>query len=138
MSEAWSTPTTCGNATAVHRHRSTWGDVRASSHARKVFSMHLSRADDSDRSPAAARPDEDASFAQGVLHHTAALLRVDAALVGVAHAKDAAQEALVHAWHAWAKLRDGGALRPWLLRITVNVCREGHRGGFGRHARLTE
>lgn len=37
-----------------------------------------------------------------------------------------------------AALREQGALRPWLLRITINVCRQWHRGRFGTHQRLTE
>jgi RNA polymerase sigma-70 factor (ECF subfamily) len=68
--------------------------------------------------------------------HTEAMLRVATALVGAADAEDAAQEAAVRAWQAWDTLRDEGALRPWLLRITVNVCRQWRRGGFGRRVRL--
>jgi RNA polymerase sigma-70 factor (ECF subfamily) len=79
-----------------------------------------------------------ASFAVLVPLHTEAMLRVAAALVGPGDAEDAAQEAAVRAWQAWDSLRDLGALRPWLLRITVNVCRQWQRGGFGRRARLVE
>jgi RNA polymerase sigma-70 factor (ECF subfamily) len=70
--------------------------------------------------------------------HTAAMLRVAAALVGWADAEDAAQEALTRAWQAWPSLRDIGAVRPWLLQITVNVCRQWQRGGFGRRIRATQ
>jgi RNA polymerase sigma-70 factor (ECF subfamily) len=49
----------------------------------------------------------------------------------LAEAEDAAQEAMTRAWQAWPGLRDVAAVRPWLLRITVNVCREWLRGSFG-------
>lgn len=73
-----------------------------------------------------------------VPRHLAAMLRVAAALVGMAEAEDAAQEALVRSWQAWPMLRDVNALRPWLLRITVNVCRDWCRGRFGTRRRLVE
>lgn len=68
--------------------------------------------------------------------HMTTMLRVAAALVGVADAEDAAQEALTRAWQAWPRLRDAAAFRPWLLRITVNVCRDWQRGRFGTNRRL--
>jgi RNA polymerase sigma-70 factor (ECF subfamily) len=71
-------------------------------------------------------------FADAVAAYTSAMMRVAAALVGMADAEDAAQEALLRAWQAWGTLRDLNALRPWLLRITVNVCRSWRRGSFGR------
>jgi len=77
-------------------------------------------------------------FAALVPQHTAAMMRVAAALVGLANAEDAAQEAMVRAWRAWATLRDVESLRPWLLRITVNVCRSWQRGAFGRQAYYTQ
>jgi RNA polymerase sigma-70 factor (ECF subfamily) len=82
--------------------------------------------------------DHTADFVALVPLHTAAMLRVATALVGAADAEDAAQEAVVRAWQAWETLRDPAALRPWLLRITVNVCRQWQRGGFGRRMRLVE
>lgn len=82
--------------------------------------------------------DPNDAFVALVPLHTEAMLRVAAALVGPADAEDAAQEAVVRAWQAWATLRDLAALRPWLLRITVNVCRQWRRGGFGRRARLVQ
>lgn len=82
--------------------------------------------------------DDPSSFAVIVPRHTDAMLRVAAALVGSSDAEDAAQEAVVRAWRAWHTLRDASAARPWLLRITVNVCRQWWRGGFGRRARLVE
>jgi RNA polymerase sigma-70 factor, ECF subfamily len=82
--------------------------------------------------------DDPSSFAVHVLQHTNAMLCVAAALVGSADAEDAAQEALVRAWRAWDTLRDVDSIRPWLLRITVNVCRQWRRGNFGRRVRLVE
>ena len=81
---------------------------------------------------------EAARFARLVPAHTPAMLRAAAALVGMADAEDATQEAVVRAWQAWSTLRDEAALRGWLLTITVNVCRQWRRGGFGRRLRLME
>ncbi len=85
-------------------------------------------------------PDEDtryASFVALLPQHGEAMLRVASALVGPADAEDAAQEAIVRAWQAWSSLRDPAAERAWLLRITVNVCRDWRRGRLGTHQRLT-
>jgi RNA polymerase sigma-70 factor (ECF subfamily) len=76
------------------------------------------------------------NFAALVPMHMTTMLRVAAALVGVADAEDAAQEALVRGWQAWSSLRDRSAMRAWLLRITVNVCRDWQRGRFGTRQRL--
>jgi RNA polymerase sigma-70 factor (ECF subfamily) len=81
---------------------------------------------------------ETEGFATLVPPLTPAVLRVAAALVGPADAEDAGQEAILRAWRAWPTLRDANAVRPWLLRITVNVCRQWQRGGFGRRLRLTQ
>ncbi|MFI5272893.1 MAG: RNA polymerase sigma factor [Ktedonobacterales bacterium] len=77
-------------------------------------------------------------FAPLVAAYTADMGRVAAALVGSADAEDAAQEALLRAWRGWSSLREAGATRPWLLRITVNVCRNWQAGHFGTHRRRTE
>ena len=77
-------------------------------------------------------------FSSLVAPHTAAMIRVAAALVGMADAEDAAQEALLRAWQHWPSLRDTGAARTWLLRITVNVCRNWQSGRFGTTRRLNE
>ena len=61
-------------------------------------------------------------FAPLVTPHTATITRVAAALVGLADAEDAAQEALLRAWRAWPTLREADSTRAWLLQITVNVC----------------
>lgn len=70
-----------------------------------------------------------------VERQTPALLKVAASLVGYADAEDAAQEAVLKAWRARAALRDVEKLRPWLLQIAVNVCREWRRGRFGQRLR---
>ena len=71
------------------------------------------------------------SFAALVAPHTATMARVAAALVGTGDAEDAAQEALLRAWQGWLSLRDAGAVHTWLLRITVNICRNWQMGHFG-------
>jgi RNA polymerase sigma factor (sigma-70 family) len=85
-----------------------------------------------------SNPGDCADFAALAPLHMTTMLRVAAALVGVADAEDAAQEALTRAWQARSSLRDVAAFRPWLLRITVNVCRDWQRGRFGTHRRLME
>ena len=76
--------------------------------------------------------------AAALADHAEAARHVALALVGPADAEDAAQEALVRGWQAWATLRDPAAIRPWLLRITVNICRDWRRGRYGTHQRLRE
>lgn len=78
------------------------------------------------------------TFLHLVEQQTPVLLKVTSALVGFADAEDAAQEAVLRAWQARASLRDPEALRPWLLRIAVNVCRGWHRGRFGRERRYEQ
>lgn len=77
-------------------------------------------------------------FVALVPEHMEAVVRVAAALIGTADSEDVAQEAVVRAWRAWPSLRDVAAMRPWLLRITVNVCHDWRRGSFGARQRLTE
>ena len=77
-------------------------------------------------------------FATLVPPLTPAVLRVAAVLVGTADAEDAAQEAILRAWQAWHTLRDAQSVRPWLLQITVNVCRSWLRSRFGKRQRMTE
>ena len=79
----------------------------------------------------------DERFVQTVSDLTPLVLRVAAVFVGMADAEDAAQEAILRAWRAWPTLRDGGAVQPWLLQITVNVCRQWQRGRFGTRQRLS-
>jgi RNA polymerase sigma-70 factor (ECF subfamily) len=77
-------------------------------------------------------PEAPASFAAIVPLHAAAMMRVAAALIGPAEAEDAVQEASMRAWQAWSTLRDVDAVRPWLLQITLNVCRQWRRGLKGQ------
>jgi RNA polymerase sigma-70 factor, ECF subfamily len=81
---------------------------------------------------------EDArSFSAIVPAHVPAMVRVAAALVGPVEAEDAAQEASMRAWQSWSQLRNIEAVRPWLLQITLNVCRQWRRGPKGQQqARL--
>jgi RNA polymerase sigma-70 factor (ECF subfamily) len=46
------------------------------------------------------------------------------------------QEALVKAWRALGRFRDGEPLRPWLLRIVANEARNRRRAS-GRRLQLT-
>lgn len=79
-----------------------------------------------------------ASFIAQVTPHVVVLQRVAAALVGPADAEDAVQEAMIRAWQAAPSLRGIAAVWPWLVRITINVCRDWQRGRFGTRRRLTE
>jgi RNA polymerase sigma-70 factor, ECF subfamily len=91
---------------------------------------------DADPDPATG-PRADDEFISLMPLYAEAVLRVAAALVGPAEAEDVAQEALLRGWQAWPSLRDRAAARSWLLRITVNVCKDWLRGRFGtrqRHA----
>ncbi len=65
------------------------------------------------------------------------MLHVALVLVGPSDAEDAVQEALLKAWNGAALLREGDTVRPWLLRITANVCRDWGRGREGRRRRET-
>jgi RNA polymerase sigma-70 factor, ECF subfamily len=78
------------------------------------------------------------SFVLRVSPHVRTMTHVAEALVGQADAEDAAQEALLRAWCAWGDLRDAGAVRAWLLRITVNMCRNWQAGRYGTHRHRTE
>jgi len=72
------------------------------------------------------------SFAAVVPLYAPAMVRVAAALVGTAEAEDAVQEASMRAWQSWSQLRNPSSVRPWLLQITVNVCRQWRRGLKGQ------
>jgi RNA polymerase sigma factor (sigma-70 family) len=72
------------------------------------------------------------SFAAIVPLYASAMLRVAAALIGPAEAEDAVQEASMRAWQSWSTLRNVDAVRPWLLHITLNVCRQWRRGLKGQ------
>lgn len=69
----------------------------------------------------------DDRFVELITPHALEMVRTAAALIGVTHAEDAAQEALLRAWRALPTLRNAQAARVWLLRITINVCRDWQR-----------
>jgi RNA polymerase sigma factor (sigma-70 family) len=84
------------------------------------------------------REGRDDQFDAEVTRHMEARLRIASALVGIADAEDAVQEAVLRAWKAWPSLRERASARAWLLSITVNLCRDWHRGRFGTRRRLDE
>lgn len=47
-------------------------------------------------------------------------------------AEDVAQETFIHAYHAFAGFNPDRPLRPWLMRITTNLCHNWRRS-VGRH-----
>jgi RNA polymerase sigma-70 factor (ECF subfamily) len=85
-----------------------------------------------------AAMDDHELFNALVAQHAQAVLGIAAAILGTADAEDAGQEAIVRAWRAWPMLREREAFRAWLLRITVNVCRDWQRGRFGTRRRLNQ
>lgn len=76
--------------------------------------------------------DDRKSFVAIAPLYASAMLRVAAALIGPEEAEDAVQEASMRAWQSWSTLRNLDSARPWLLRITLNVCREWRRGVKGQ------
>lgn len=91
-----------------------------------------------DTPPAGAGHPGDSAFARAIEPHLPVMLRAAAALIGMAEAEDAAQEAILRAWQSWHTLRDTGALRSWLLRITLNICQDWQRGRFGTNRARTQ
>lgn len=55
-----------------------------------------------------------------------------------AEAEDATQEALTSAWRKLRQLRDGAAVRPWLLGIVINRCRNVRRTRWFRLIRVPD
>lgn len=71
-------------------------------------------------------------FAQAARAHGGAMFRAARAVLDSdADAEDAVGEALLKAWQNWDRLRDRGAVRAWLLKITVN-CAYTQRRKLGR------
>ncbi|HKV84970.1 MAG TPA: RNA polymerase sigma factor [Ktedonobacterales bacterium] len=83
-------------------------------------------------------PELAADFGLAVTPHLPAMLRTAAALIGAGDAEDATQEAILRAWQSWHTLRDGAALRSWLLRITAHICQDWQRGRFGTRRARTQ
>jgi RNA polymerase sigma-70 factor (ECF subfamily) len=68
---------------------------------------------------------------QEIAFRTALLITRNAA-----DAEDAAQDAIVKAYRALGRFRDGSPFRPWLLAIVANEARNSRRGA-GRRESLT-
>ncbi|MGH2485698.1 MAG: RNA polymerase sigma factor [Ktedonobacterales bacterium] len=88
--------------------------------------------------PARDEPELPADFGLAVTPHLPAMFRTAAALIGVGDAEDATQEAILRAWRSWHTLRDGAAVRGWLLRITANLCQDWQRGRYGTRRARTQ
>ena len=59
---------------------------------------------------------------------TQTLYRVSAALLPrLCDRQDAVQSCILLAWQNRRRLRDGGAFRPWIVRILINECHAIHR-----------
>jgi RNA polymerase sigma factor (sigma-70 family) len=82
-----------------------------------------------------ARAGDVDAYAWLVRRHSAAAVRVAAAVCGSAtDAEDAAQEAFVKMFYALDRFRPDAPLRPWLLRIVANEARNQQRSGRRRTA----
>jgi RNA polymerase sigma-70 factor (ECF subfamily) len=80
-----------------------------------------------------ARQGDQAAWSALVQEHQEALFRLAYLLVGDAdEAQDIAQEAFIRAYRQWHRFDSARPLRPWLLRITVNLARN-HQRGAGRY-----
>jgi RNA polymerase sigma-70 factor, ECF subfamily len=55
-----------------------------------------------------------------------------------AEAEDATQDALTSAWRKLHQLREGMPVRPWLLAIVINRCRNIRRTHWFHHVRVPE
>jgi RNA polymerase sigma-70 factor (ECF subfamily) len=78
---------------------------------------------------------DDSRFGAVVSPHIKNMVYLAIAMLGQADAEDAVQEALVRAWQAQSRLREGDTVRAWLLTITANVCRDLLRGRHGTRER---
>ncbi|MEO6125531.1 MAG: sigma-70 family RNA polymerase sigma factor [Ilumatobacteraceae bacterium] len=83
-----------------------------------------------------ARIGDRSAFEAIVRTHQSAALRLAAAVGGDAtEAGDIVQEAFVRAYGQLHTVRDGDALRPWLLRIVANQAKNSRRSRWRREAR---
>lgn len=81
----------------------------------------------------AARRGDAAAWEQIVQAHQQPIFRLAYLLLGDADdAEDVAQETFLRAYHALARFDSTRPLRPWLLRITTNLCHNWRRG-VGRY-----
>lgn len=74
-------------------------------------------------------------FAELVRGELPLLLATACAIVGTSEGEDAAQEAILRGWQALPSLHNLAAIRPWVLRITVNLCLDWLRGAHGTRLR---
>lgn len=75
-----------------------------------------------------ARQGDERAWGALVQEHQEALFRLAYLLLGDAdEAADVAQEALIRAFHAFARFDPARPLRPWLLQITKNLARNRRR-----------
>lgn len=67
-------------------------------------------------------------FADAVLRHSKAMFLCARSVLGSdADAEDAVSEAVLMAWSGYGKLREPGAVKTWLLKITLNCARQVRR-----------
>jgi RNA polymerase sigma-70 factor (ECF subfamily) len=87
----------------------------------------LQSVSDADLLLAAARHDQ-AAFREIISRHYAAVYRVVWRLTGGhADSEDIAQEAFLRLWNNPGQLRDGGALKGWLMRVAGNLAMDRFR-----------
>ena len=71
-------------------------------------------------------------FSAAVTEHSRSMYRAARAVLdSAADAEDAVGQAVLQAWQSLDRLRDKGAVRPWLIRIAVN-CAYAQRRKIGR------
>lgn len=77
---------------------------------------------------ARARQDDTAAWEEIIREHQRAVFRLAYLILGdSAEAEDMAQETFVRAWRSLARFDSTRPLRPWLLRIVVNLSRNRQR-----------
>ncbi len=80
-----------------------------------------------------AQQDEPAAWEEIIQEHQQAVFRLAYLILGdSAEAEDMAQETFLRAWHSVARFDPTRPLRPWLLRIVVNLSRNRRRAA-GRY-----
>lgn len=80
----------------------------------------------------AARGNESAFVELFSRHGQSVLALIRREVPGAQDREDVLQEALLHAWRDIAKLRNRSRVRPWLLSIARNRCRDHHKSPLRR------